>query len=195
ESGGSVDNDTNADVSNTAVDTKASDGEKIFQSDFGTKQNYSLFDASDANPITVQSQTRTVPRLGWGDNPAFAAFQTGFMGFLPLFVAHVAPELYAQAKDDLVNFRVSNYLYIISYPQWNGYRIVHDPDYTAFFQPAQGTGLLTVMFIVVAAAATIGGTVAFLLRRRRTTGPIASGYSPAVQGPSPPSPSSSPGPA
>lgn len=192
---GSVDNDTSADVSSTAVNTKASDGEKVFQSDFGSKASYSLYDANDANPTTVQTVTRTVPRPGWGNNPAFAAFMTGFMGFLPLFVAHVAPELYTQAKQGLVDFRVSNYLYVISYPQWNGYKIVNDPDYTAFFQPSQGTGILTVIFIAVATAAGVGGVVAFLLRRRRTAGAIATGYGPTTQGPAPPTPSSSPGPA
>ena len=193
ETGQNVDNDTTADVSNTAIDTKAADGEPVFKSDFGVKANYMLYDASDSNPTSVPAVTRTVGRLGWGGNPAFA-FQNVLTGFLPLFVAHVAPELYSQAKSGLVDFSVSNYLYIISYPQWNGYKIVHDPDFTAFFQPSQGTGLLTVIFIAIAAAATVGGVVAFLLRKRRT-GNIALTSGPATQNPSPPSPSSSPGPA
>jgi hypothetical protein len=193
ETGKNVDNDTNADISNTAINTKAPDGETVFKSDFGVKANYQLYDASDANPTTVQAVTRTVARMGWGGNPAFA-FQNVLTGFLPLFVAHVAPELYNQAKSGLVDLSMSNYLYIISYPQWNGYKIVHDPDFTAFFQPSQGTGLLTVIFIAVAAAATIGGVVAFLLRKRRT-GNLALTSSPSAQGPTPPSPSGSPGPA
>ena len=193
ETGQNVDNDTTADVSNTAIDTKAADGEPVFKSDFGVKANYMLYDASDSNPTSVPAVTRTVGRLGWGGNPAFT-FQSALTGFLPLFVAHVAPELYNQAKSGLVDFSVSNYLYIISYPQWNGYKIVHDPDFTAFFQPSQGTGLLTVIFIAVAAAATVGGVVAFLLRKRRT-GDIALTSGPATQNPAPPSPSSSPGPA
>jgi hypothetical protein len=193
ETGKNVDNDTSADISNTAINTKAPDGETVFKSDFGVKANYQLYDASDANPTTVQAVTRTVARMGWGGNPAFA-FQNVLTGFLPLFVAHVAPELYNQAKSGLVDLSLSNYLYIISYPQWNGYKIVHDPDFTAFFQPSQGTGLLTVIFIAVAAAATIGGVVAFLLRKRRT-GNLALTSSPSAQGPTPPSPSGSPGPA
>jgi len=193
ETGQNVDDDTTADVSNTAIDTKAADGEPVFKSDFGVKANYMLYDASDSNPTSVPAVTRTLGRLGWGGNPAFA-FQSVLTGFLPLFVAHVAPELYKQAKSGLVDFSVSNYLYIISYPQWNGYKIVHDPDFTAFFQPSQGTGLLTVIFIAIAAAATVGGVVAFLLRKRRT-GNIVLTSRPATQNPAPPSPSSSPGPA
>src|SRR5437899_10565948 len=109
-----------------------------------------LYDASDSNPTSVPAVTRTVGRLGWGGNLAFA-FQNVLTGYLPLFVAHVAPELYNQAKSGLVDFSVLNYLYIISYPQWNEYKIVHNPDFTAFFQPFQGTGLLTVICISVAA--------------------------------------------
>src|SRR5207245_2405654 len=123
ETGQNVDNDTTADVSNTAIDTKAADGEPIFKSDFGVQANYMLYDASDSNPTSVPAVTRTVGRLGWGGNPAFA-FQNVLTGFLPLFVAHVAPELYNQAKSGLVDFSVSNYLYIISYLQRNGYKIV-----------------------------------------------------------------------
>ena len=36
----------------------------------------------------------------------------------------------------MANIMVTDYLYIISYPTWNGYRIVNDPAYTAYFQPA-----------------------------------------------------------
>lgn len=188
----SVDNDSNTDVSNTAIDTKAADGETVFKADFGVKQNYNLYDASDSNPTSIPAVTRTVPRYGWGANPAFAAFQTAFIGFLPLFVAHVDPQLYSQAKSGLADLTVSNYLYVISYPQWNGYKIVHDPDYTAFFQPSEGLGLLTVIFIAVVAAATVGGIVAFLLRRKRTGSFAVASAQGSIP---PPSPSSSPGPA
>ncbi len=187
----SVDNDSNIDVSSTAIDTKAGDGEEVFKADFGVKQNYNLYDASDSNPTSIPAVTRTVNRYGWGANPAFAAFQTGFMGFLPLFVAHVDPQLFNQAKSGLADVTVSNYLYVISYPTWNGYKIVHDPDYTAFFQPSQGLGLLTVIFITVVAAASVGGIVAFLLRRKRAGSFVATSTKTSI----PPSPTTSPGPA
>ena len=103
------------------------------------------------------------------------------MGFLPIFVAHVDPALIMQAKTGLVSFTATDYLYIISYPTWNGYRIVNDPEYTAYYQPASNLGFLTAIFIAVAVAAGIGGVFAFLFRRRRT----ASMAMPGTTGPAP----------
>jgi hypothetical protein len=109
------------------------------------------------------------------------------MGFLPLFVAHVDPGLIQQARTGMVSFTVTDYLYIISYPTWNGYRIVNDPAYTAYYQPTSPSGILTAIFLAVAVAAGIGGVFAFLFRRRRTT-------SMAMPGTTGPAPNQPPGP-
>ncbi len=173
DSGASVDNDNSTDVTHTALNTAASDGERAFRADFGVKPQYNLFnytkDPSEATYATYNVNTRTANRAGWGGNPVFW-FQNAFMGFLPLFVAHVDPGLIQQARTGMVSFTVTDYLYIISYPTWGGYRVVNDPAYTAYYQPASNLGFLTAIFIAVAVAAGIGGVFAFIFRRRRTTG-------------------------
>lgn len=185
--------DSEHDVSRAAVSTEAPDGERVFRADFGTKPTYQLYDLDDSNPTAYDATTRTVRRLGWAGNPVFW-FQNKFMGFLPLFVAHVDPALIQHARNGLVDFVASDYVYIISYQQWGGTKIVHDPDFTAFYQPSS-TGFLTALFIAVAAAAAVGGVFAFLFRRRKAN--IAAGYpgqAPPGQGPAPagpPSPSPS----
>ncbi len=189
DSGKSVD-DSDDDVTRSGIDTKADDGERVFRADFGVKATYKLYDPSETNYQTYNVTTRTVRRPGWGGNPVFA-FQNRFMGFLPLFVAHVDPALFQQAQAGMVSFAVANYLYVIAYPQWGGTRIVHDPDFTAFYQPASNAGLLTSLFIAVAVAAAVGGVIAFLLRRRKTanvalggaTGPAPPGQGPIPTGP------------
>jgi hypothetical protein len=190
DSGASVDNDNSTDVTHTAVNTAASDGERAFRADFGVKPQYNLYnytkDSSEANYATYNVNTRTVNRAGWGGNPVFW-FQNAFMGFLPLFVAHVDPGLIQQARTGMVSFTVTDYLYIISYPTWNGYRIVNDPAYTAYYQPTSPSGILTAIFLAVAVAAGIGGVFAFLFRRRRTT-------SMAMPGTTGPAPNQPPGP-
>jgi len=177
-------------VTHTAVNTAASDGERAFRADFGVKPQYNLYnytkDPSEASYATLNVATRTVNRNGWGGNPLFW-FQNTFMGFLPIFVAHVDPALLQQAKTGMANIMVTDYLYIISYPTWNGYRIVNDPAYTAYFQPASNLGFLTAIFIAVAVAAGIGGVFAFLFRRRRTA-------SMALVGTTGPAPDQPPGP-
>jgi len=171
DAGASVDNDSSTDVTHTGINTSAADNERAFRADFGVKPQYNLYnytkDPSEATYSTYNVTARTVNRNGWGGNPVFW-FQNAFMGFLPLFVAHVDPALIQQAKSGMVSFTVTDYLYIISYPTWNGYRIVNDPAYTAYYQPASNLGFLTAIFIAVAVAAGVGGVFAFLFRRRRT---------------------------
>jgi len=190
DAGASVDNDSSTDVTHTGINTNAADNERAFRADFGVKPQYNLYnytkDPSEATYSTYNVTARTVNRNGWGGNPVFW-FQNAFMGFLPLFVAHVDPALIQQAKSGMVSFTVTDYLYIISYPTWNGYRIVNDPAYTAYFQPASNLGFLTAIFIAVAVAAGIGGVFAFLFRRRRTA-------SMAIAGTAGPAPNQPPGP-
>ncbi len=181
------DSDTNA--TRTAVTSTSDDGEQFFKTDFGAKPSYQLYDSLDINPQPYNVTVRTVRRGGWGGNPVFA-FQNAFMGFLPLFVAHVDYPLFQQARAGMANFAKSDYLYTISYPQWGGTRIVNDPDFTAFYQPAGNAGLLTAIFIAVAVAAGIGGLFAFLFRRKRTASAGLAGMSSnSPQGPAPPGPS------
>jgi hypothetical protein len=186
DSGANVDNDNSTDVSHTAVNTAANDGDRIFRADFGVKSQYKLYnytaDSSENTASNYNVNVRTVSVKGWGGNPVFG-FQNAFMGFLPLFVANVDPGLIQQAKAGLVSFTTANYLYIISYPTWGGYKIVHDPDYTAFYTPSSNVGLLTAIFLAVAVAAGVGGLFAFLFRRRRVAGMTVSGSGPT--GPSP----------
>ncbi|HVH16063.1 MAG TPA: hypothetical protein VNA15_10160 [Candidatus Angelobacter sp.] len=190
DSGASVDGDSSTDVSHTAVNTAAGDGERTFRADFGVKPTYNLYnytsDPGEATASTYNVNVRTVNRAGWGGNPVFW-FQNAFMGFLPLFVAHVDPGLIQQAKTGMVSFSVTDYLYIISYPTWGGYRIVNDPAYTAYYQPASNLGFLTAIFIAVAVAAGVGGVFAFLFRRRRAE-------SMTMVGPTGPAPNQPPGP-
>ncbi len=192
DSSASVDSDNSTDVTRTAVSSRAEDGEPVFKSNFGVKPSYNLYnytrDSSQSSYSSYNVNTRTVSRAGW--NPVFA-FQNSFMGFLPLFVAHVDPGLVQQAKAGMVNIQAADYLYIISYPTWGGYRIVHDPSYTAFYEPASNIGVLTSIFIAVAVAAGIGGVFAFLFRRKRaasismagTTGPTPGQTPSPISGP------------
>jgi hypothetical protein len=195
DSGANVDNSNSTDVTHTSVTTTADDGDKIFQANFGVKPTYKLYnytaDSSENAYATNYVNARTVDVHGWGGNPVFG-FQNTFMGFLPLFVANVDPGLIQQAKTGLVSFTTADYLYIISYPTWGGYKIVHDPDYTAFYTPASNVGLLTAIFLAVAVAAGVGGLFAFLFKKRRAAGLAVgavgtTGPSP-TQGPSPSGP-------
>jgi hypothetical protein len=64
------------------------------------------------------------------------------------------PEIYQQAKESITNIETSDCLYVISYGNYSGYRIEHDPVLTAYFKPTLATGfnmmnLLFLAFMVV----------------------------------------------
>jgi hypothetical protein len=185
-SGASVDSDNATNVSNSAITTKADDSEKVFVSDFSTKPTYRLYnytsDPTETSSTTYNVNTRTVQRTPWGGNPVFW-FQNRLLGFLPLFVAQVDPGLIRDAKAGLVNFASSDYLYVISYPTWSGYRLNNDPEFYAYFQPANDSGLVTALFLGVLVAALAGGIFLFLFRKRRTAGFVTAASSPT--GPTP----------
>ena len=96
------------------------------------------------------------------------------MRFLPLAVAHMFPALYAKSVQTITNMSKANYFYIISYPQYSGFRIEHDPVFTAYIatseapptsSPSGGSFILIVLVIVVVAIVA----ALFLLRRKPKT--------------------------
>jgi hypothetical protein len=139
---------TEAPVSSSSITTYADYGEKIFNADFGTKQNYELYnytaDPTESTYSTYPTVTRTAKAADFAGNPLFE-FQTTLARFLPLIVAHMYPSLYAQAQATISDISKANYFYITSYPEYSGYKIVHDPTFTAYIAspPATTTSTTT----------------------------------------------------
>src|SRR5437870_159713 len=174
DSGSSVDNNVESDVARTGVNTVASDNERVFRADFGVKSSYQLYNSTSGSQTNYNVTARTANRHAWGGKPVYGIHK-GLMGCLRHFVYHVDPTLFQAARTGMARFTLANYLYIISYPTWGGYKIVNDPEYTAYYQPTSPSGILTAIFLAVAVAAGIGGVFAFLFRRRRTASITMSG--------------------
>jgi len=135
-------NQTEVPVSASSITTYSDDGEKIFNADFGTKQNYDLYnytaDPTESTYNTYQAVTRTAEAADFAGNTLFD-YQTTLARFLPLVVAHMYPNLYATAQATISNLSKANYFYITSYPEYGGYKIVHDPTFTAYIATPQTT--------------------------------------------------------
>jgi len=157
-------------VSDSSVSTYADDGEKIFDASFGAKENYKLFnyteDSTESTSHTYNAVTRTAEISGYAKNRDLFEFHRKFSRYLPLILVHMYPKLYQRAKESITNMTRADYLFLISYANYSGYRIEHDPLYTIYFAPtaavATGTnyGALIVLAIigaVVVAAVTIVG--------------------------------------
>jgi len=122
-------------VDDSSIEAFADDGEKILDADFTTKEAYKLFnytlDPTETAYETYQTTTRTCKIAGFAGNPIFAV-HTSLMRFIPVVLASMDPELYEQAKDQLLDMNYADYFYLTAYPEYGGYRIEHDPTITAY---------------------------------------------------------------
>jgi hypothetical protein len=162
--------DAEVDVSNGAISTKAGN-EDVFKTDFGTKATYQLYnytaDRTETAYTTHNAVTRTAPRPGFAKNPLFS-IHVALLKYVPLIVQHIAPALYQKAKDQMLNMTYADYFYLISYPEYSGFKVKHDPTYTAYISttglapPPNWFGLLLIIGIV----AVIAVAVILVVRRR-----------------------------
>ncbi len=160
-------------VSNSSVSTYADDGEKIIDASFGVKETYNLYnyteDPTESTPHTYNAVARTARIGGYARNRNLFEFHRKFARYLPLFLVHMYPKLYQRAKETITNMTRADYLYLVSYPNYSGYKIEHDPLYTIYFAPATtGTsGSSLGGLIGVAAIAGVIVLAAVIILRRK----------------------------
>jgi len=163
--------DAEEDVSSGAIVTEAAN-ERIFKTDFGTKNQYRLYNYTagdtEATAKSYDAVTRTAPRLGFAKNPLFS-MHVALLKYVPLIVAHIDQQLYQRAKDHMLDMTYADYFYLTSYPKYSGFKIEHDPTYTAYIASTSTTtgppklfGFIVIGGIITA---VVIGTV-FVLRRR-----------------------------
>ena len=168
-------NVTDADntVSDSSITNYADDGEKISDVAFGTKKTYKLFnytaDPSENTFDTYDSTTRTCKVGGFAHNTGLFTYHVGLMKFLPLLVYNMHPGLYEKAKETITNMTRANYFYITAYPTYSGYRIEHDPTFTAYLDTS--TGLTTqhwgfIIAIGIVAVVIIVAVTIFVRRKK-----------------------------
>jgi hypothetical protein len=169
--------DTETEVTDTSIDTFADDGEKIFKADFGTKTNYKLYNYTDDETErkfeTHESTTRTAKIAGYAGNGGLFVYHIGLMKFLPAVVIHMYPALFAKAASTIANMSRANYFYTIAYPHYSGYRVEHDPTFTAYIAtnadssgsppPTSVGGIIIIAISIIAVGI---GAAAFIARRK-----------------------------
>ncbi len=171
--------DTETLITDTSVNTFADDGEKIFKADFGAKENYKLFnyteDETETAYDTYESITRTQKIAGFAGNGGLFALHIGLMKFLPAVVVHMYPTLFEKAVSTISNMEKANYFYVTSYPEYSGFRVEHDPTFTAYIASTESnTGIpngvigLAVLALIVAVVIAV---VAVLIIRRASGRP------------------------
>jgi hypothetical protein len=174
-------------VSKSAVNTYGEDGNKVGSLDFTAKSTYNLYnytqDSTETTPQTYNAITRTTIPPGFAGNTGLFKTQINLMKFLPLLVLHMYPTIYQKARESISDMSKANYFYLTSYPTYSGYRIEHDPVFTAYAvtssvsgdsststattNPNQTNPLRTgLIFAIIAAIVAVIAMAAVLLRRK-----------------------------
>jgi hypothetical protein len=168
-------------VSDSSISTYADDGEKVFNASFGAKETYNLYnytaDSSESTFATYNATTRTCKIEGFAQNKNLFVFHLGLMKFLPLLVANMHSRLFQKAKESITNMTKANYFYLIAYPTYGGYKVVHDPTFTIYLiastapaHPFLGPILIIAAVAAIAAVVTV---IVVLTRRRKPEEPPA----------------------
>jgi len=164
--------DTETPVTDTSITTYADDGEKICDANFGTKKTYKLYnytaDPTEKNYTTHDATARTAKAACFAGNADLFTYHIGLMKFLPLLVVNMHPQLFQKARENITNMTRANYFYLIAYPTYSGYRVVHDPTFTVYLttltSPAHPYLGPVLIIAVIAATVTL---VAVFARRRK----------------------------
>ncbi len=157
---------TELDVSNGAIVTSAGN-DKIFETSFGTKPKYSLYNATSGITKQYDAVTRITSRAGFATHPLLY-IQVGLLRYIPMIVSHIDPALYEKAKDHITSMNYSDCLYVISYPTYAGYKVVHDPVFTAYPALTTSSGYSPNGFIIIAGIIAAGYAGVVIVKRRRS---------------------------
>jgi hypothetical protein len=161
----------NVDVHNASADVSASSingragSDLIYSTDFSRKRNYTLYTPT---PTVYATTTTTYPFKGIVDNAIFND-TNGVYALLHRIVSYVPEFFDTKGRSFDITMTGADAVYMISYPEWSGYRIVHEPYFAVFTGIAAGasTGTSGLLVILVAGAALVVVT-SFVVIRVRT---------------------------
>ena len=171
--------DSDVNVTNSDVATIADTGEKVLDASFGAKNTYQLYnytaDPAEKTYTNYTAVIRTAKIRGFALN-AVISNSTSFLRYVTYVLRHIDEPMYNQGTTLTLNVTGANYLYIISYPTYSGFKIVNDPMLTMYYAPTvasttTSTTALNWLPIGVSAIiviAMIALAVSLMMKRRMT---------------------------
>ncbi len=117
--------------------------------------------------ILVPARPWDVVLIAWQ-----AAFSLHLMALMAYGLSSDIRARYDSPRDLIMNgsedFTKAAFWYAVAFPNWRGYRVEHDPTYTAFFAPltTEPGGVNAGGLILLGVAAVVVVAAAFLFRRR-----------------------------
>jgi hypothetical protein len=152
-------------ISNNETEVRIQN-KKAYEFLFG--QNYTLF--RDTDTENHQSKSAASSRNSVPTSPRVSL--TWVFNNLQSLLHDLFPRITSLPPEINLDYEASTLLYRVCYPAWDGYRIIHDPTYIAYFYPAAGlsTSIIGPPFVFVVLVAVIGIFIlaAALVELRRT---------------------------
>jgi len=154
--------------------------------DIGFRGKFDLIDETSNTTIRSGADARNIIVKARDPDAWLVEWQAGFsLGAMAIMAYALSPDLQSRysGPNDLFlhgrsQFYTSGLWYAVSFPRWGGYRVVHDPAYTAYMAAPEAasrslgslTGLLLVVgfFVVIVAVIAI---VAVSRKNRRSPPP------------------------
>jgi len=163
--------DSSVDVSSGSVQTISDTNQKVYEVGFGEKETYQLYNSTSGGVTEHDAVTRTSEIKYYLNNPVILV-QTSLLRFLPKVIRLMVANQHQNEVEEQLNVTKVDYLYITSYPVFGGYKIVHDPLYTAYFKPTEQVtmsaeplrGSLPLLLIAVGAVTAV--VIIIVLKRR-----------------------------
>nr|MDO8134051.1 hypothetical protein [Candidatus Njordarchaeum guaymaensis] len=170
-SDGTTVHNASADISGSGINGTVGD-ELVSSTDFGRKRNYTLYSTSAGTvwPTT----TKTYSFKGLVDNSIFNDTH-GIYAALHRIASYVPQFFDPKGRGFDVTMADTDAVFMISYPDWSGYRIVHDPYFAVYTSnPGQGGALGGVsgalMILIVGAALIVATSIAVIYVKARKRG-------------------------
>ena len=171
--------DSDVNVTNTDVATIANTGERVLDTSFGAKNTYQLYnytrDTSESTCNNYTAVIRTSKIRGFALN-AVISNSTSFLRYITYVLRHIDEPMYDQGRTLTLNVTGADYLYIISYPTYSGFKIVNDPMCTMYYAPSVAStststtalNWLPVGVSAVIVIAMIALAVSLMMKRKTT---------------------------
>ena len=163
--------DSSVDVSSGSIQTMSDTGQKIYEVGFGEKEAYQLYNTTLGASSEHDAVTRTSEIKYYLNNPVIMV-QTSLLRFMPKIIRLMVANQHQDEVEAQLDVAKVDYLYITSYPVYGGYKIVHDPLYTAYFKPAetattQPERLMGSLPLLIMAFGAVAVVVVILVQKRR----------------------------
>jgi hypothetical protein len=164
--------DSDVFVGDSTVSTYADGGEKIVDTAFGVKETYNLFnytkDPEETTSRAYDAVTRTANISDYTRNQDLFKYHSNFSKYLPLILVHMYPQFFQRAKEMISDMTRADYLFLISYPHYSGYRIEHDPVFTFYYASTAlpATSSSVGGFLMIATIAVLMIVALVILKKR-----------------------------